>query len=77
MSRTFLDDELRVWEVYPSGSRRGFAEKPAVIFLCISDRALRARFVDMDGDVADAERSTAILPDQKLKEMLNAAQALP
>jgi hypothetical protein len=77
MSRTFLDDELRVWEVYPSGSRRGFAEKPAVIFLCISDRALRARFVDVDGDSADAERATTTLPDQKLKDMLNAAQTVP
>jgi hypothetical protein len=77
MSRTFVDEELLVWEVYPSGSRRGFSEKPAVIFLCRSDRSARARFIEMAGDVADAERTVTTLPDAELRELLRTAQRLP
>jgi hypothetical protein len=62
MSRTLLDGDLRVWEVFASASKRGFSEQPRIVFHCMTDRTIRSRFIDTDGDQADAERAVVILP---------------
>lgn len=74
MSRTFQDENLLVWEVYPSGSRRGFADDPVIIFHCVTDRALRSRFVEVPGDVADAQLAVMTASDARLQEWLVAAR---
>jgi hypothetical protein len=74
MSRTFHDENLLVWEAYPSGSRRGFADDPMIIFHCTTDRALRSRFVEVPGDVADAELAVITASDARLLEWLAAAR---
>jgi hypothetical protein len=70
MGRTFVDENLRVWEAFPSGSKRGFAERPRIIFHCTTDRTIRPRFIDADGDQADAERAVAVMPADQLLSWL-------
>lgn len=77
MSRTFTDDDLLTWEAYPSGSRRGASERPAIIFHCVTDLATRARYVDTDGDAADAERLVNTVAAEELRAMLARALRLP
>lgn len=57
MSRKFQDENFLVWEVYPSASRFGLADRPSLIFNCLTDRQLRPRILGFDGDEAGAERS--------------------
>lgn len=77
MSRTFTDDDLLTWEAYSSGSRRG-ADKPAIIFRCLSDRAARARFIETEeGDGALPERLVETVPLSELRVLLARAQPLP
>ena len=77
MSRTITDADLLVWEVYPSGSRRGFADDTVIVFRCVSDRSLRARFVQIGGDAADAQSAVTTLPDQALLRLLGETKPLP
>jgi hypothetical protein len=62
MSRTFLDGDLRTWEVFASASKRGYSEQPRIVFHCMTDRTIRSRFIDTDGDQADAERAVIMVP---------------
>ena len=73
MSRTFTDDDLLTWEAYSSGSRRG-ADKPAIIFRCLTDRAARARFIETEGH---SDRLVSTVPLAELRAMLARAQPLP
>jgi len=76
MSRTFTDDDLLTWEAYSSGSRRG-ADRPAIIFRCLTDRAARARYIETEGDGAHSERLVNTVPLAELRAMLARAQPLP
>lgn len=76
MSRTFQDEDFRVWEVYPSGNRFGYSENPAVIFHCLTDRSLRPRYVAFDGDAADAERAVGQASVDRLIALLGQATDL-
>ena len=60
MSRLFTDDGLLTWEVFASGGDYGLPQKPHLIFHCLSIPERRARFVEQDGDNADAERSVHV-----------------
>ena len=69
MSRTFLDDNLLTWEVYPTGGPFGFSDSPFIVFNCLSNRMIRPRYVSTVGDEADAERTIELASDQQLLEM--------
>ena len=43
MSRTFVDENLHTWEVFPSGGRFGLPERPKIVFLCLSDLSPASR----------------------------------
>lgn len=77
MSRTFFDEDLLTWEAYPSGSRRGGSERPAIVFRCVTDRSARALYVDTEGDAADAERFVHTAPESELRALLARAKRLP
>ena len=76
MSRVFVDDDLLTWEAYASGGKFGFPERPKIIFHCLSDPQLRARFVVHEGDEAAAEEEVHQVPEERLKEMLKGAAEL-
>lgn len=76
MSRVFVDDNLLTWEAYASGGKYGLAERPKIIFHCLSDPAIRARFIVHEGDEADAEEVVHEVPEARLKEMLRGAREL-
>lgn len=76
MSRVFVDENLLTWEAYASGGPHGLAERPKIIFHCLSDPHMRARFVVHGGDEADAEEVVHDVPEDRLKEMLRAAEEL-
>jgi hypothetical protein len=57
MSRKFQDENLLVWEAYPSAGRFGFSAKPNLIFNCLTDRLIRPRSIRLGEDNAEAERA--------------------
>ena len=77
MSRTITDADLQIWEVYPSGSRRGFADDAIIVFRCVSDRSLRARFVQIGGDAADAQTVVSTRTEEELLRLFAEAKPLP
>lgn len=76
MSRVFVDDDLLTWEAYASGGRFGLPESPRIVFHCLSDPAIRARFVVHQGDEANAEETVHEVPEERLKAMLAEAREL-
>ncbi|MGQ0562582.1 MAG: hypothetical protein ACT443_11995 [Gemmatimonadota bacterium] len=59
MSKTFSDDNLLVWEAYPSSNDLGEAENPHIVFNCLTNRLRRPRWLDCEGNVAAAEKVVA------------------
>jgi hypothetical protein len=79
MSRTFIDENLHQWEVFPSGGKFGLPERPKVVFLCLSDPspASRGRFVLLpDADEATAQEAVCDASDDRLRELLSQSRAL-
>ncbi|HEY7768757.1 hypothetical protein [Longimicrobium sp.] len=76
MSQTFTDENLLTWEAFASGGRFGLSIRPKVIFHCVSDRAMRARFVELQGDEADAEDMIHDSSVDQLREMLAQSKEL-
>ena len=76
MSRTFTDDSLVTWEAFATGGRFGLAIRPRVVFHCVSDRARRPRFVQLDGDESHAEEVVHGSEAGRLRELLAESQEL-
>lgn len=76
MSRIFTDRSMLTWEAYPSGGPFGLPDNPKIVFHCISDPELRARYVEHEGDDADAGRTVRELNDGQLQELLAASTEL-
>ncbi|HEX2207677.1 MAG TPA: hypothetical protein VHG93_08330 [Longimicrobium sp.] len=76
MSQTFTDENLLTWEAFASGGRFGLSIRPKVIFHCLSDRSLRARFVEVQGDEADAEELIHESRTARLRELLKHSKEL-
>ena len=76
MSRTFQDSNLLKWEAYASSGPHGYANPARIIFHCLSDRNRRARFLQIDGDKAEAEREVADASENRLAELLAEAAEL-
>lgn len=74
--RTFMDADLRTWEVYSSGTRKG-RSSASLIFHCRTDMGARARFVEVHGTDADAARAAIRLSDVELQDMLARSQPIP
>jgi len=77
MSRQIQDQNLLVWEVYPTGGPQGFSTDPYVMFHCLTQRHLRPRRVSMSGDEADAERTLQQASDAELLALLQQSSELP
>jgi hypothetical protein len=76
MSQTFTDENLLTWEAFASGGRFGLSIRPKVIFHCVSDRSMRARFVELQGDEADAEDMIHDSSVDQLRQMLGQSKEL-
>ena len=76
MSRTFQDSNLLKWEAYASGGAHGYSDNARIVFHCLSDRARRARVVQISGDQSDAERQVAEATDDDLGQLLAGAEEL-
>lgn len=72
MNRTFTDDDLRIWEVYPSGGPYGLPVRPKIVFHCTSNPEVRPRYVPGDErqDEADAEDWVHDASDDELRALL-------
>lgn len=70
MTRTILDRELRLWEVYATTGDFGAPDPAKIAFRCTSDAGQRPRILTFDGDKADAERAVVELPAAQLATML-------
>lgn len=76
MSQTFTDDDLQTWEAFASGGRFGLSVRPKVIFHCMSNQALPPRFVEVQGDEADAEGLIHDSQADRLRQMLAQSKVL-
>ena len=76
MSRTIQDADFLEWEVFASAAESGFADRAQLVFNCLSNRWLRPRAVELDGDVADAERIVADGTPVELLEMFRKAEPI-
>ena len=76
MARTFQDGDLVTWEVYPSGGDFGFAQRPHLVFNCLTDRSVRPRYVELDGDEADGEKLVVTADDGALRSLLERARVV-
>lgn len=76
MSQTFTDEDLVTWEAFSSGGRFGLSIRPRVIFHCVSDPALRPRFLEVSGDEADAEELVHESEIGQLRQMLAQSREL-
>lgn len=70
MSHTFTDESLMTWEAYASSGRFGFAERPSIVFNCLSDTTVRPRHVQRPGDESDAERQVHDYDEHQLRDLL-------
>jgi hypothetical protein len=76
MSRTILDADFLNWEVFASAGDLGFSEHPQIVFNCISNRWLRPRAVEVEGDSADAEKLVVERSDAELLKLFQEARPL-
>ena len=76
MSQTFTDDNLQTWEAFASGGRFGLSVRPKVIFHCVSDQSRPPRFVEVQGDEADAEELIHDSQIDRLRQMLAQSKEL-
>lgn len=79
MSRTFIDENLHQWEVFPSGGRFGLPDRPKIVFLCLSDPspASRGRYILLpEVDEATAQEVIGDASDDRLRELLSQSRAL-
>jgi hypothetical protein len=76
MSQTFTDENLMTWEAFASGGRFGLSIRPRVVFHCMSDQSLPPRFVEVQGDEADAEELIHDSQVDRLRQMLAASKPL-
>jgi hypothetical protein len=76
MSRTFYDQNLLTWEVYPTGGPFGFSDRPFIVFNCLSNRMIRPRYVSTVGDEADAERTVELASNEQLYEMFRRSEEI-
>ncbi|MGQ0816251.1 MAG: hypothetical protein ACT4O1_17620 [Gemmatimonadota bacterium] len=76
MGRTFTDDNLLVWEAYPSAGSNGETENPNIVFNCLSDRLRRPREVGCEGDEADAERVVVDASEKGLLELFRRSREI-
>ena len=51
MSRTFIDDALALWEVFPSGGKFGLPQRPKIVFHPLSDSTARSRYDEFGEEV--------------------------
>ncbi|HEX8392760.1 MAG TPA: hypothetical protein VF665_10430 [Longimicrobium sp.] len=76
MSQTFTDANLVTWEAFSSGGRFGLSIRPKVIFHCLTDPAVAPRFVEMEGDEADAEHAIHQSSVDQLRALLSQSKVL-
>ena len=65
---------MRVWEAYPSDW--GVKDEPHIVFNCLSNRMLRPRAIDLNGDEAAAEHTVQRASETELLAMLDRSREL-
>ena len=76
MSKTFTDDDLLMWEAYPSGGDFGSAGRPYIVFNCLSNRMLRPRVVSQGENEAAAERAIVSASQEELLELFRQSREI-
>jgi hypothetical protein len=73
MARRIADQNLLIWEAYPSAGDHGFSSQPYITFNCLTDRLQRPRQHQLKGDEASAEKLLNSATDQELIDLFNRA----
>ena len=76
MSHTFSDDDLRTWEVYPSGGRFGLPDNAKMVFYCLSEPHLRPRFVRTKQEDDDVQAALERASDAELLDLFRRSEPL-
>lgn len=77
MTRTVQDADLRNWEAYPSSGRFGLPGDAKIVFHCLSDPQLRARYVRSGAEEDDAAGWLERASDEELLGLLQRSEELP
>ena len=77
MARTFSDPDFLTWEVYPSSGDFGFSTRPHLVFNCLTDRMRRPKFIEIEGDEADAEKLIGSAAEPELQNLFARAEPVP
>lgn len=76
MTRMIQDRDLLLWEAYASSGDHGFPDRSKLMFHCLSDPGLRARYLEREGDKSDVENEVVSLSDERLVELLEQTREL-
>jgi hypothetical protein len=76
MSKTFSDEDLLIWEAYPSGGDFGYPDRPYVVFNCLTNRTLRPRVTELGDSEAAAERVIAHATQHELLQLFRQSREL-
>jgi hypothetical protein len=76
MSRQFIDDDLTLWEVHASTGQFSLPDHGRLVFLCVTDPQRRPRSVRYQGGLVESEAAVESLPDEELRALLAASEAL-
>lgn len=74
MSRTFLDENLLSWEAFASTGAFGYPEGPRVVFQCLTNRTIRPRYVELEGEENNAQRLLEQIPADELVALFQTAR---
>ena len=70
MTREFIDNDLILWEVYPSTGQYSLPDDARLVFLCVTERERRPRTLRLSEDVVEAGAAVEELSDNQLRELL-------
>lgn len=68
------DGELRRWEAYPAAGKFGSAENSRIMFYPLSDRTLKARFVEREASETATGSELSALSTEELRTLLESAE---
>jgi hypothetical protein len=76
MARTFQDDNFLIWEAFASSGAFGYPDAPHVVFNCLSNRTIRPRYVQLEGQEPEAQRRVQTVSEDELAGLFRSARPL-
>ena len=76
MARTFMDADLREWEVFVNAGQGGFPHPQRIVFRCVSDRTVPSRIHALPEGAASGAEVVRGSETGALRDLLAGAEPL-